>query len=80
MSADAEEVLSCYRFDGLERWTSASFGAWFSTHDVVVGWVSHLLATETEREIVDSLRDCHDYLTSDAFRQYAVAFREFLAS
>lgn len=80
MSADSEEVFSCYRFDGLARWTRPAFDAWFSTHDVVVGWICHLLATETESEIVGGLRDCHDYLTSDAFRQYAAAFSGLLGS
>ncbi len=80
MSADSEEAFSCYRFDGLERWTRSAFDAWFNTHDVVLGWICHLLSTESEAEIVGSLRDCHEYLTSDAFRAYVAAVAEFLSS
>lgn len=74
MSADSEEVFACYRFDGLERWTRPTLDAWFCDRAVITGWLSHRLASETEAEIVEGLKACHAYWTSDEFREYLADF------
>jgi hypothetical protein len=80
MSADSEEVFSCYRFDGLERWTIPAVDAWFdTTRELLVGWVRYQLSAETESAILDGLIEAHDYLISDPFRDYVVGFRELLS-
>ena len=81
MSADSEEAFSCYRFDGLERWTVPSLDAWFNiTHGLVVGWLRHQLSTQTERDVVEGLSDACDYLTSAEFRGHVGALREALSA
>jgi hypothetical protein len=81
MSADSEEVFSCYRFDGLQRWTTTALDGWFNTtHDVVVGWLRYQLSTETDLELVEGLNEAHVYLTSDAFREYVGALRSILSA
>jgi hypothetical protein len=79
MSADSQEVFSCYRFDGLERWTVPGVDAWFSiTRDLVVGWLRYQLSTQTEEELVEGLSDACDYLTSPEFREYGIVLRAAL--
>lgn len=81
MSADSEEVHSCYRFDGLERWTVPSLDAWCNfTHELVVGWLRYELATQTEDDPVEGWSDACDYLTSAEFREYVGRLREVLAA
>jgi len=81
MSADSEEVFACYRFDGLERWTVPALDTWRSvTHDLVVGWIRDQRSRETDPEIIDGLREAHDYLTGDTFRAYLIALRNVLLS
>ena len=68
MSADSEEVFSCYRFDGLSRWTSKSVSAWAQDVEVVLGYVRYVLRTEPDSEILASLRQYETYLTGTEFR------------
>ena len=81
MSADTEEVFSCYRFDGLQRWTMAALGAWQQDHSVLTGWMRHCLTTESDVltkesdvEIVTGLTAALAYHSSDEFRDYMAAF------
>lgn len=78
MSAESEEAFGCYRFDGLARWTSRSVGAWMEDMDVVLGYVGHVLSTETDAEIVDGLKRYAAYLTNSEFKDYLGDFRRSL--
>lgn len=50
MSADSEEVFSCYRFDGLSRWTHDAMRAWMEDMDVVLGYVRDTLSADPDPE------------------------------
>lgn len=78
MSADSEEVFSCYRFDGLARWTTVSFLSWLEDMDVVVGYVRHTLEAQPEHEVADGLRTFEAYLTSHEFKDYLRDFENYL--
>jgi len=81
MSADSEEVFACYRFDGLERWTSQSVAAWHEDSDVVVGYARHVLMTSgDDPELQEGLGAYVAYLRSDEFRAYIGALRRHLES
>lgn len=71
MSADSEEVFACYRFDGLDRWTSQSVAAWHEDIEVVLGYARHVLAeTADDPEPKQCLGDYISYLESDEFGRY----------
>jgi len=53
MSADSEEVFACYRFEGLEWWTSRSVGAWHEDVEVVLGYARHALAETVDPDSSD---------------------------
>jgi hypothetical protein len=56
MSAESEEVFACYRFDGLERWTSESVAAWHEDSVAVLGYARHARTTTTDDpELQESL-------------------------
>lgn len=78
MSADSEEVFACYRFDGLNRWTSQSIAAWHEDLGVVRGYADHAIATSKEAEVVRSLRRYRDYVCSPEFGEYLSALRAHL--
>lgn len=79
MSADSEEVFACYRFDGLERWTSRSVAAWQEDSTVFVGYARHVLAENSEDpELQTCLGGYVAYLESDEFGQYIGARRSHL--
>jgi hypothetical protein len=78
MRADSEEVFSCYRFDGLARWTHATLRAWIEDIDVVVGYTRDAITRGPETEIDDSLREYGSYLTSSDFKAYLGAFSDYL--
>ncbi|WGX97263.1 hypothetical protein [Nocardioides sp. L-11A] len=71
MSAESEEVFPCYRFDGLDRWTSRSVDAWHEDSHVAVGYARDVLAKTTDDpELQECLGAYVSYLASDEFRQY----------
>jgi len=71
MSAESEEMFACYRFDGLDRWTSRSVGAWHEDSHVAVGYARDVLAKTTDDpELQECLGAYVSYLESDEFRQY----------
>lgn len=79
MSAESEEVFACYRFDGLERWTSGSVAAWHEDSVVGLGYARHALTTTTgDPEIQESLSAYVAYLESEEFTQYIGALRRHL--
>lgn len=78
MSADSEEVFGCYRFDGLNRWTSQSLAAWVEDKAVIVGYLRHILATGDNSEIRDCLRQYEAYLSGPEFGDYLRDFRQYL--
>lgn len=84
MSADSEEVFSCYRFDGLERWTVPAVEARQDDHSLTLGWLKHCLANEndhldrTSHLIRDRLQAAHRYLTGDQFHIYLKTLKKFL--
>lgn len=78
MSADSEEVFACYRFDGLSRWTAAAFGSWCADVDVILGWAKNVLSVESDAEICQGVDQYIEYLSSDAFKSYAIAFQQLL--
>jgi len=78
MSADSEEVFSCYRFDGLARWTHASLGSWLEDMNVVVGYVHHTLSRDLDPEILCGLRQYEAYLTSPEFKSYLAELDGYL--
>lgn len=81
MSADSEEVFACYRFDGLERWTSQSVDAWHADLDVVLGYARHaLLHIGDAPDLRASLTNYVSYLVSAEFQQYMGALRSHLAA
>lgn len=81
MSADSEEVFACYRFDGLERWTSQSVDAWHADLDVVLGYARHALPhIGGAPDLQASLTNCVSYLVSNEFQQYMGALRSHLAA
>lgn len=80
MSADSEAVFACYRFDGLDRWTSRSVHAWMEDLDVVLGYVRHVLSTETDEKVLDGLTRYAAYLTSTELRHYLGNLRNALDS
>jgi hypothetical protein len=80
MSADSEEVYSCYRYDGLARWTPAAFDAWVQDMEVIVGYLRDALAKDLEPEQAQGLRLYDDYLSSADFRTYLVHFDRYLRS
>ena len=78
MSADSEEVFACYRFDGLERWTSRSVAAWHEDVEVVLGYARHALAETVNPELQRCLGDYASYVESEEFGQYIDALRAHL--
>lgn len=79
MSADSEEMFACYRFDGLERWTSRSVAAWHEDVEVVLGYARHALAeTAEDLELQQCLGSYVSYLESEEFGQYIGALRTHL--
>lgn len=78
MSADSEEVFACYRFDGLERWTSRSVAAWHEDIEVVIGYARHALGETDDPELRQYLGAYASYLESDEFRHYVGALRAHL--
>lgn len=78
MSADSDEVMACYRFDGLSRWTSRSVIAWMEDMDVVLGYVRQVLSTEVDADILDGLRQYEEYLTGSDVRDDLGELREVL--
>jgi hypothetical protein len=79
MSADSEGVFACYRFDGLERWTSESVAAWHQDVDVVRGYARHTLATTPDDpELQECLGAYVDCLETEEFGQYIGALRRHL--
>ena len=78
MSAESEEVSSCYRFDGLSRWTPRSIGAWLDDLGVVLGYVRQVLSTEQDPEIQDGIRLYAWYLASAEFTTYIGALERHL--
>ncbi|MFW6865880.1 hypothetical protein ACOACQ_00745 [Nocardioides sp. CPCC 206347] len=78
MSADSDEVMACYRFDGLSRWTSRSVMAWMEDMEVVLGYVRQVLSTEVDADILDGLRQYEEYLTGTDIRDDLGALRELL--
>ncbi|MFI1464645.1 hypothetical protein [Nocardia carnea] len=80
MSADSEEVFGCYRFDGLNRWTSLSVAAWVDDKAVIVGYIRHVLATGGNSEILDCLGQYEAYLASPEFDAYLRDFGQYLAA
>jgi hypothetical protein len=78
MSADSEEVFSCYRFDGLTRWTYPAFGAWVQDMEVVVGYIRHTLGSNVEPELAQSLQEWEAYLDSPEFKTYLADFGAYL--
>jgi hypothetical protein len=80
MSAESEEVFGCYRFDGLSRWTSRSVGAWFQDMEVLLGYVRHILSTESDSEITTGLHQYETELTSPEFRDYLSDFEKALVA
>lgn len=79
MSADSEEVFACYRFDGLDRWTSRSVAAWHEDSEVVLGYARHVLAESgDDPELQRCLGDYVSYLESDQFGRYIGALRRHL--
>lgn len=80
MSADSEEVFGCYRFDGLNRWTSLSVAAWAEDKEVIVGYLRHILATGGNSEILDCLGQYEAYLSSAEFDTYLHDFGQHLAT
>ncbi|MDQ6525016.1 hypothetical protein RB608_15460 [Nocardioides sp. LHD-245] len=79
MSADSEEVFACYRFDGLERWTSRSVAAWHEDVEVVLGFARHALAeTGEDPGLQQCLGSYVAYLESEEFGAYIGALRAHL--
>lgn len=78
MSADSEEVFACYRFDGLEWWTSRSVAAWHEDIDVVIGYARHAFGETEDSELRQCLIAYASYLESDEFRHYIGALRAHL--
>lgn len=78
MSADSEEVFGCYRFDGLNRWTSLSLAAWVADKEVIVGYLRHVLAAGDNSEIHDCLRQYEAYLAGPEFSSYLRDFGQHL--
>ncbi len=79
MSADSEEVFACYRFDGLDRWTSRSVAAWREDVEVVLGYARHALAaTAEDPELQRCLGGYVSYIESEEFGQYIDALRAHL--
>lgn len=78
MSADSEEVFACYRFDGLDRWTSRSVAAWHEDLGVIRGYVVHAIETSKHAEAVNSLRQYRDYISSPEFGEYIRTLRTHL--
>jgi hypothetical protein len=75
MSADADEVFGCYRFDGLARWTSPGVAAWHADLDVVLGYVRHVLAMAPDAEVADGLREYEGHLRSQDLADYLAELR-----
>lgn len=79
MSADSQEVFACYRFDGLERWTSRSVAAWHEDVDVVIGYAHRALAaTGEDPELQQSLGGYAHFLESDELGHYIGALSAHL--
>lgn len=77
MSADSEEVFSCYRFDGLSRWTPGGVRAWLDDSEVYLRYAEATVRTAADG-IPEALSDYATYLRSDEFREYVVALLRFL--
>jgi len=80
MSADSEEVFACYRFDGLDHWTVSSLNAWSEDAHVIDGWIEHVLARETEDEILEGVRAYRDHLASSEFHTYMGGLYDLLSA
>ena len=78
MSAESQEVFSCYRFDGLDRWTQASWNAWFDSHEVLVGWLKNALSKTDGSYAGVGLDEYEAYLAGEEFRSYAAEISEYL--
>ena len=52
--------------------------AWWSSTDVLAGWLEHALTHETETELVTGLRSYRDYLGSEEVKAYIVSLRSHL--
>lgn len=79
MSAASEEVFSCYRFDGLQRWTVELLEAWWVGTDILEGWLENALSQNPEPELADGLRAYLDYLRSKEFESYMSDLKSYLA-
>lgn len=79
MSADSEEVFSCYRFDGLDHWTRRSVGAWFEDSEVILGYIRNMIATTAQPDTPEGLRDYEEFLASEDFRSYIGDLQRHLA-
>jgi len=77
MSADSEEVFSCYRFDGLSRWTRQAVQAWWEDADVLIRYADATVR-EGNGEVPEGLAEYASYLKSEDFRDYVAALMRHL--
>ena len=70
MSADSIEVMSCYRFDGLHRWTERLVREWLNGTHSLVTELRSLVQSAGDPEVRTGANAYLVYLESEEFRAY----------
>ena len=79
LNADSVEVMSCYRFDGLDRWTVPLVHAWLANTHVLTSRLDYIRTASNDPDILSGAEAYTDYLHSPEFHHYIEALLDHLA-